>query len=444
MTTGRVRLLGATVAAGLLAALAGPRVDPAAGATADDVGHVFVIVLENKDYDVTFGADSPAPYLAQTLPGMGQLLTQYHGIGHVSLDNYIAMISGQAPNPITQSDCLVFQDFVPPAPVLDGNGQAVGLGCVYPAGVQTLPDQLEAAGRSWRGYLQDMGTPCRHPAIGAVDDTQSAEVGDQYATRHNPFVYFHSIIDDDASCRQHVVDLDELTDDLASAATTPALSFISPDLCHDAHDEPCVDGKPGGLVTANAFLEEWVPRILASPAYQADGLLVVTFDEAEVGDPSSAAACCGEVPGPNSPLPGIVGPGGGRVGGVVLSPFVTPGTVNDTPYNHYSLLRSIENIFGLPHLGFAAAPGVQAFGDDVFAAPPPAGNGSDNGSDDGSDGGPGTSGGGSTPLTPTGGTGSGRLPATGAAAPTAWIAAAALAGALGLVGRRAVRGRRTS
>jgi hypothetical protein len=100
------------------------------------VKNVFVVVLENKDYDITFGSDPKSPYLGRELVGQGQLLTQYHGIGHLSLDNYIAMVSGQAPNPITQSDCNFFQEFFPGT--LGADGQATGSGCVYPATVKTV------------------------------------------------------------------------------------------------------------------------------------------------------------------------------------------------------------------------------------------------------------------------------------------------------------------
>ncbi len=181
-------------------------------------------------------------------------------------------------------------------------------------------------------------------------------------------MYFHSIIDDAASCQAHVVDLTALPADLTSPATTPNLSFITPNLCHDGHDAPCVDGQPGGLESADAFLEEWVPKIVDSPAFKQNGLLIVTFDEAEPGNPASAAACCGEMPGPNSPSPGIDGAGGGRTGAVVLSPLVQPGTTNTRPYNHYALLRTIEDVFGLDHLGFAAAEGLQPFSTDVLNA----------------------------------------------------------------------------
>src|SRR4051794_25084599 len=131
-----------------------------------DQPHVFVIVLENKTYEETFGSDSPAPYLATTLPAQGVLLRQYHGTGHFSLDNYISMISGQAPNPQTQGDCQDYTDFASPnGGALDGDGQVLGTGCVYPPTALTLADQLEAAGLTWRGYMSDMGAPCRHPEL---------------------------------------------------------------------------------------------------------------------------------------------------------------------------------------------------------------------------------------------------------------------------------------
>lgn len=370
LTTPRRRRVAAAllVAAGVALGLA-PVPAPAAAApeasALPPVRHVFVINLENKGYDETFGPDSPAPYLSTTLRNRGQLLTQYYGTAHQSLGNYLAQISGQGPNFDTHSDCQFFTDFVQVGTV--DPGQAVGRGCVYPTSVPNLADQLTEAGRGWRGYLDGMGTPCRHPEIGARDDTQQAEVGDQYAARHNPFVYFHSIIDDQASCERHVVPLGRLRTDLRSIRTTRALTYITPDLCHDGHDEPCVDGRPGGLVTADQWLRTWVPRILRSPAFRRDGLLIVTFDESE-GPEADATACCGEGPGPNSPLPGITGLGGGRVGAVLVSRWIRPGSSNDTPYNHYSLLRTVEDLFGLAHLGYAAAEGQRSFGPDVFGA----------------------------------------------------------------------------
>jgi phosphatidylinositol-3-phosphatase len=351
----------ALVLACLLTVLAAPAAAPAA---LPPVRHVFVIVLENKDFDESFGPHSVAPYLATQLTARGALLTQYFGTSHQSLGNYLSMISGQAPNPTTQGDCPIFVDVVPGT--LVGDGQALGQGCVYPKRVPTLADQLDARGLTWRGYMQSMTRACRHPAIGMPDDTERARVGDQYAVRHDPFVYFHSIIDDGARCQRGVVDLRALPGDLANVATTPNLSFITPDLCEDGHDEPCVDGRPGGLRSADEFLKAWVPAILASPAFRADGLLVVTWDEANFED---SDACCDEPMGVNTPTPGVTGPGGGRTGTVVVSPFVAPGTRSEQTYNHYALLRTIEDLFGLGHLGYAAQQGLRPFGDDVFTRP---------------------------------------------------------------------------
>ena len=318
------------------------------------VRHVWVIVLENKNFDATFGPDSQAPYLSNELTKKGQLLTQYYGTTHLSLGNYVAMVSGQGANLLTQTDCQIYTDVFPGA--VGPDGQAVGLGCVYPSAVKTVADQLQAKGLAWRGYMQDMKTPCRHPELNTRDQTQSAKPGDQYAARHNPFVYFHSIIDTPA-CAAYDVPLEgALEADLAMGAAAPAFSLISPDLCEDGHDAPCADGRPGGLVSADAFLREWVPRILDSAAYDDGGMVVVTFDEAEFGSTSSdVTSCCGQPP-----------PGGGRTGAVVLSPFIRKGTVNDTPYNHYSLLRTVEDLYRLSHLGHAADSGVTAFGSDVF------------------------------------------------------------------------------
>ena len=358
------------------------------------IEHVFVIVLENEGFDAVFGPHSEAPYLATTLVRSGVLLTQYYGAGHFSLDNYLAMISGQAASPETRDDCETYAEFVSTGTTSDG--QAIGHGCVYPASVRTLPDQLAAAHRTWRGYMEDMGNDpareaptCGHPALGAEDPTQKAEApsarvpaGDQYAARHDPFVYFHSIIDSPA-CAANVVNLEHLASDLASRQTTPAFAFIAPNLCHDGHDAPCKNGEPGGLRSADAFLRTWVPRIMASPAYRQGGLIVITFDEGEseiVPDPAggrletyAGEKCCQQQPGPNlAPFPQTVRDGdltttfrdfgGERVGAVLMSPFLPAGIVSKTPFNHYSLLKTLEDLFGTDgHLGYAAQPGLAGF-----------------------------------------------------------------------------------
>jgi hypothetical protein len=346
-----------------------------AGAAVPTIKHVWIVVLENKSYDTTFGSSPGSAYLANTLTSQGQLLTQYYGTGHSSLDNYIAMISGQPPDTETQGDCHTFSEFVPTQDPPDANGVEHGNGCVYPARALTVSDQLEAKGLTWKAYMEDMGTPsasaplttCDHPGIGTADMTEGARADDQYATKHNPFVYFHSIIDRQAACDANVVDLSALDGDLASASTTPSYSFITPDLCSDGHDANCADGtSPGGYAGINQWLSTWIPKIKGSPAYADGGLIIVTFDEAS-GD---ASDCCGEPASPNTPSNGGSGNGGGRTGTVLLSPSIMAGTTNNTPYNHYSMLRSVEDFFGLTHLGYASQDGLKPFGDEVFNTSP--------------------------------------------------------------------------
>jgi phosphatidylinositol-3-phosphatase len=381
------------------------------------IRHVFIIVLENKNYADTFETSTQDPYLRQTLVPMGALLTQYYGTGHVSLDNYISLISGQAPTKDTADDCLPglignvgnFNDVAQTGWAAQGQVVATG-GCVYSARVKTLVDQMQQVGLTWRGYMEDMGNDpareqasCGHPPIGVGTDlTNTAEApssavpqGDAYATRHNPFVYFHSIIDA-KSCDSQVVNLSHLPQDLAQARTTPNLVFITPNLCNDGHDgagtgaagTTCANGQPGGLTSSDAFLKTWVPRILASPAYRQDGLLIVTFDESSFVTPSVSKnpttgqttvtvtypgrTCCHQQPGPNltglrpgtmtvvntpSMVTNLVmqNYGGDRIGAVLVSPFIVPGSTSPKPYNHYSLLRSLEDIFRVGgHLGYAA------------------------------------------------------------------------------------------
>jgi hypothetical protein len=354
-----------------------------------------VIVLENEGFDVTFGPSSKAPFLSKTLVSQGVLLSQYYGTGHVSLDNYVAMLSGQAATPQTRNDCVTYADYTLTG--FTSDGQAIGSGCVYPSSIKTLPDQLNAVGKTWRGYMEDMGNDptresatCGHPALNSIDLTQSAEapsasvpLGDQYASRHDPFVYFHSIIDS-PDCGKNVVNLTQLPQDLAHEETTPNFVFITPNLCDDGHDAPCKNGQPGGLVSADAFLQKWIPLIQSSNAYQQDGLIVINFDESGLTVQASANGqlsitaqglfCCNEQPGPNlAPFPQTtnITPtvsltfqnyGGDRTGAVLLSPFLKPGTVSETPFNHYSLLKSLEDIFDTDgYLGYAGQPGLVGF-----------------------------------------------------------------------------------
>ena len=334
--------------------------------------HVFIVVLENQGFETTFGKHSPAPYLSGELAPKGLLLRRYYGIGHFSLDNYIAMVSGQGPNPYTQNDCLTYYDFRPLVNELDRNGQALGAGCVYPEAVRTIANQLDDKRLTWKGYMEDMGGSCEHPALGRFDSHIYASKESQYATRHNPFVYFHSIIDH-STCVEHVVPLTQLDHDLQTVAQTPNLAFITPNLCHDGHDRASDICEGGHLISADRFLRPLVSKIIASAAYRRDGMLIVTFDEADIGvkggkvvvEETDSTAGCNEPVGPNTVAPGQTGPGGGRTGTLIISNYVRPGC-DDNPYNHYALLRSFEDLFGLDHLGFAAQARLKPFGNDAY------------------------------------------------------------------------------
>ncbi|HVC67745.1 MAG TPA: hypothetical protein VND44_09135 [Acidimicrobiales bacterium] len=475
-----VTALTSAVAVTSAAGADGPGRGPGAVRAAVPAGairHIVVINLENESYASTFGPGSVATYLNQVLVPKGELLSDYHATGHVSADNYLAEVSGQAPNLVTSSDCITdlstfagsFNDVTPGIP--DPNraaypGQVDGQGCVYPSSVPTIGNQLTAADRgdhgpTWRAYVEDMGsdpardggtpdplggTDCAHPTQSAglaADGTNGAEgpnatgsqvlstTTDQYVDRHNPFIYFHAVTDDAAYCAAHVVPLGtvsvgtggrpdafagHLADDLARQSTTPAFSLITPNVCDDGHDAKCAgtntDGTTtGGLVGADAWLSHWMPLILGSPAYRDGSMLVtITTDEGSVSDGSAAA---GELPGPGSANPGyspllnvlspayggktlyqVLGvtgitpgvapvagtlPGGGLVGALLLNArWIRPGTVNAAPYNHYSALRTYEDLLGittggsdgLGHLGMAGAAGLAPFGTDVFNARP--------------------------------------------------------------------------
>jgi hypothetical protein len=265
------------------------------------------------------------------------------------------------------------------------------------------------------------GATCAHPPIGGVDHSNGAVAGDQYATRHNPFVYFHSVIDDQARCESHVVPLGNVSvgqngqadvfaghlyNDLRHLDTTPNFMFVTPNLCNDGHDAKCVGpnvegGTAGGLVGADLWLKHWMPMVFNSPAYRSGKLLVVlTLDESGFADsracPAANQADCDSPTGPNvsnpgySPILGLfhaqtpptgnfVYAGGGQVGAVLFNKrFIKAGSVNTTGYyNHYSALRSYEDILGITkggddgfgHLGYAAMPSQKPFGKDVFNAP---------------------------------------------------------------------------
>jgi len=339
-------------------------------------------MLSDQPYASVFGPSSPSPYLSQTLEHRGELLVRYYAVAHQQLANEIALISGQGPTVETAANCPTYSDIVPAT--VGADEQVTGHGCVYPSSTQTLPGQLTAKHLTWRAYVEGMdeggtgggaGTDgaCGHPALGAAGGgapipAATPPAGQAYATWRNPFVYFNSLID--SSCASNDVGLNKLAGDLANAKNTPSFSYIAPDLCHDGGPTPCAAGAPAGLGAAEGFLKKVVPEILHSKAYKEAGLLAITVDEApSSGEFADSSSCCGQPQFPNLPASSSrLGPeGGGQVGALLLSPFIKQG-VSQEPFNHFSLLRTIEELFAVKRLGYAGGAKVSSFEPSLFSA----------------------------------------------------------------------------
>ncbi len=302
--------------------------------------HVVYVVLENMNAAKTFEA---SPVLKR-LRSQGVYLPNFWAEGHRSLSNYVAMFAAVEPTPQTRANC---------------KGLRYG-DCVFPANVPTIATLLDEAGLTWRVYSEGMaGAPgggnCLHPPTRGSTDDYPGPGTNGYATRHNPAVWFDSILSkgkDENYCKAHNVDLRELWTD-AGARRLPSFSFVQPDTCHDGHDIPCArdpEGAfhPSGLGAIEAWLPGFVTRLTRSPSWDAKSLLVITFDEAESGD-TSGCRPCGD------------GSAGGRIGTLLLSPLIArPGSVSDWHGDHYGLLRTWELAWGLPTLKSRAANAVAA------------------------------------------------------------------------------------
>jgi phosphatidylinositol-3-phosphatase len=238
-------------------------------------GHVYLIVMENHGYDAVVKG-TQMPYL-KSLITKGGVATAYEGVSHPSQPNYIALFSGDL--------------------------QDVDDDSVHDIDAANLADQLEGKGKSWSVSAENVPGGCFTGATakGGRDGPGT------YARKHEPAISFVSISKDAVRCA-HIHDL---------TAFDPAeadFQLIVPNLCNDAHDCP--------LSTADTWLSKLVPKIIGSDAFKKDGLLVVTFDEAESKQPNHV------------PL-------------VAVGPSVRPGTTSAAPTNHYSLLRTIEDNWGL-------------------------------------------------------------------------------------------------
>jgi phosphatidylinositol-3-phosphatase len=280
------------------------------GGTATRGPRIIVVIEENHSYD-QIERPGAAPNIDR-LQASGTLLTSYYAIAHPSLPNYIALLSGGTQG-IT-SDCTTCTSLAVP----------------------NLVDQLDKAGISWRAYMQGLPAPC----------SASVVAGD-YVRRHDPFMYFRSIRDDPAACR-NIVPLDQFYDDLTTG-NLPQFAWITPDLADDMHGSaqvaPSSPADQDLVRRADELLGTLYDRLSASSAWDTDTRLVVTWDEGLRKEDGRRESCCD----------GLAQ--GGHIATVIAGPDVSQGTDQRT-YTHYSLLRSVESAFGLPHLGHAADPAV--------------------------------------------------------------------------------------
>ena len=257
------------------------------------VDHVIWIWMENKPYDAVIGSPS-APFENQLAAACG-LATNYHGVTHPSLPNYIAATSGS-----TQG----IADDDPPSS--------------HPLDVASIYSQVKAAGKTWRDYAESAPGNCPLTSSGP------------YAVKHDPAPYYTGIRSDCAAwdVPMGTTASGNFLTDLTSG-TLPAFSFVTPDLCNDTHDCP--------VATGDAWLQSWFAKILASPTYLAGRTVVfVTWDE----DDGSAS---------------------NRVPLIVVSPSTPAGTRSGTSFDHYSLLKTTEQLLGITtFLGHAGDAGTSS------------------------------------------------------------------------------------
>jgi phosphatidylinositol-3-phosphatase len=381
------------------------------------VKHVFMIVLSDRGFSQSFGASSSG-YLSGVLRRQGELVQNYYAVAGAPLANEIALVSGQGPTVETATDCPTFSRIKQPAK--GARGQVLGNGCAYPAATKTLAGQFTSARDTWKAYVQGVApsakSACHVPKPGSkVPQTPASK--NAYLAWRNPFLYFGSLTGG-AACHKNEVGLGQLKTDLKSDSSTPTLAYIIPAACADGSEAPCKPKATPGLAGANQFLKTVVPEIKKSPAYKNGGMIAITFDQApQTGQYADPSACCsspatypnlrGLPPGTPVVPPGAMTTtgtdttgidttgtdttgtdttgttttnpvslgsgettptgGGGQVGLLLISPYVKANSIDVVDYfNHFSLLASIESLFGLHHLGYAGAPGLPVFSAGVF------------------------------------------------------------------------------
>ncbi len=316
--------------------------------------HIFLIILENHSSNEIIGPNSPAHELNRLAREYG-LASNYYAISHPSEPNYVALVGGDTFG-IADDDAF----YCKPASKKFGCNKSDAKGYVdHTVTAPNLADQLEGDGISWKGYFEDIPEPgslvwrwpsSQQPVAGKPESL--------YASKHNGFITFKNV-QDDPKRAEKIVGFDVFDRD-AAAGTLPRFATIVPNQCNDmhglhGHDVPddCTGKTSEGLVLrADRTVARLVSDLMKSSAWTGSGnsAIVITFDENDDDVPSSHPnGCCGSGLG----VPG--NPGGGWISTIVVTNHGPRHLVDPTPYNHYSLLRTIETAFGLKnYVGHAA------------------------------------------------------------------------------------------
>ena len=342
-------ILALGLTAGLASAGAAAAQGPSKVEGVPRFAHVFVIVEENKDYDQIVGGPN-APTISRLARDYGDA-THMYGEVHPSEANYVALLGGDTFG-IHDDDPYYCKPGATDATCL---GAAQSGYVDHTVHARDLGDQLLARGRSWKGYYENLPGPGSLAYIAsdpAISDGSRATA--LYASKHSGFVNFAQV----QSARdraERIVGFGQLDKDLASGAL-PNFALIVPNQCNEMHGlsgpkvpEDCQSQNKAGLIRrGDAEIARLVEAIERTPAWKgADNFaIVITFDE---GAGKTREGCCGVTPD------AISNCGGGHIPTIVIPNHGPRGLADDTPYNHYSLLRTIEDAFGIhEHLRHAA------------------------------------------------------------------------------------------
>jgi hypothetical protein len=345
--------LFSTWSCALLLACALPCVAFAASApTPEDLAvpryaHIFVVMDENKDYRrIDGGADAPAmTRLARTYGDA----VRFYGEVHPSEANYVALLGGSTFG--IHDDDAYYCTAGSTRPSCRSSAEPGYASHTIDA--PHLGMQFEAAGLSWKGYYQSIPSAGSDAVFGSDAAHDGPGAPPYYASKHSGFMNFASV-QHDPSRAKHLVGFDALWKDIARG-TLPSFALVIPNLCDDMHGmsgagvpADCRFENLSGLIRrGDAAAERIVKAITASHVWNSpDNVVIVfTFDE---NDGLGHEGCCGVTPDAPSNF------GGGHIATIVITNHGPRGAVDATPYNHYSLLRTIEDAFGIyRYLGIA-------------------------------------------------------------------------------------------